>query len=300
MIGPSARPSRGLPRLGTRVCLLVESAGGRLGSVPVTTRPTALITGASSGIGAELARLFAGDSYDLVLVARRPRPLEDLSAELRERHDVNVRVFARDLSEPACVPDLWNELMAARVQVDVLVNNAGVGLYGSVWEQDADALDRMVRLNVGALTTFTRLALPGMVSRHSGKILNLASVVGYQPAGPGMAAYYATKAYVLSFSKGLAMELEGSGVTVTALSPGVTASSFEERSGASGTRLYRWVPAMSAKAVALAGYRGMMRKKTVVIPGIIAKLFSLAGELPPRRIALAVNRWLLSADRSQR
>ncbi len=259
----------------------------------MTTRPTALITGASSGIGAELARLFAADSHDLVLVARRARQLEDLSAELRECHGISVRVLARDLSEPASVGDLWNELMAARVQVDVLVNNAGVGLYGPVWEQDADALDRMVRVNVAALTTLSRLVLPGMVSRHSGKILNLASVVGYQPAGPGMAAYYATKAYVLSFSKGLALELKGSGVTVTALSPGVTASSFEERSGASGTRLYRWVPAMSAKAVALAGYRGMMQEKTVVIPGVIAKLFSLAGELPPRRIALEVNRWLL-------
>jgi len=259
----------------------------------VTTRPTALITGASSGIGAELARLFAADSHDLVLVARRARQLEDLSAELRERHGISVRVLARDLSEPASVGDLWNELMAARVQLDVLVNNAGVGLHGPVWEQDADALDRMVRLNVAALTNLTRLVLPGMVSRQRGKILNLASVVGYQPAGPGMAAYYATKAYVLSFSKGLALELKGSGVTVTALSPGVTASSFEERSGSSGTRLYRWVPAMSAKAVALAGYRGMMRKKTVVIPGIIAKLFSLAGELPPRRIAIEVNRWLL-------
>ncbi len=259
----------------------------------MTTRPTALITGASSGIGAELARLFAADSHDLVLVARRARQLEDLSAELRERDGVGVRVLARDLSEPASVADLWDELMAARVQVDVLVNNAGVGLYGPVWEQDADALDRMVRLNVAALTTLTRLALPGMVSRQSGKILNLASVVGYQPAGPGMAAYYATKAYVLSFSKALALELKGSGVTLTALSPGVTASSFEGRSGASGTRLYRWVPAMSAKAVALAGYRGMMRKKTVVVPGMIAKLFSLAGELPPRRIALEVNRWLL-------
>ena len=259
----------------------------------MTTRPTALITGASSGIGAELARLFAADSHDLVLVARRARQLEDLSAELRGRHGIGVRVLARDLSGPTSVADLWDELMAARVQVDVLVNNAGVGLYGPVWEQDADALDRMVRLNVAALTTLTRLALPGMVSRQSGKILNLASVVGYQPGGPGMAAYYATKAYVLSFSKALALELKGSGVTLTALSPGVTASSFEGRSGASGTRLYRWVPAMSAKAVALAGYRGMMRKKTVVVPGMIAKLFSLAGELPPRRIALEVNRWLL-------
>src|SRR5216117_1270448 len=168
--------------LGTRVCLLVESAGVRLGSVPVTTRPTALITGASSGIGAELARLFATDSHNLVLVARRARQLEDLSAELRERDRVSVRVLARDLSEPASVGELWDELMAARVQVDVLVNNAGVGLYGPVWEQDAVALDRMVRLNVAALTTLTRLALPGMVSRQSGRILNLGSIVGYQPA----------------------------------------------------------------------------------------------------------------------
>jgi short-subunit dehydrogenase len=257
------------------------------------TRPTALITGASSGIGAELARLFAGDAYDLVLVARRPQPLEELGAYLRRRHGVTVRVFARDLSERGAVGDLWNELTADGVQVDVLVNNAGVGLYGPVWEEDADALDRMVRLNVAVVTSLTRLALPGMVERGNGKILNLASVVGYQPAGPGMTAYYATKAYVLSFSKGLARELRGSGVSVTALSPGVTTTSFEERSGASGTMLYRWVPPMSAKAVALAGYRGMMRKKTVVIPGVIAKLFSFAGELPPRRIALEVNRWLL-------
>jgi uncharacterized protein len=263
--------------------------------VSAIAHPTALITGASSGIGAELARLFAAGACDLVLVARRPRPLEELGNELRQRHGVTVRVLARDLSDTDGARDLWDELIAARVQVDVLVNNAGVGLYGPFWEEDADALDRMVRLNVAALTTLTRLALPGMVERRSGKILNLASIVGYQPGGPGMAAYYATKAYVLSFSKGLARELRGSGVSVTALSPGVTATSFEARARAGGTVLYRWIPAMSAQAVALAGYRGMMRRKTVVIPGLITKLLSLGGELPPRRIALELNRWLLSS-----
>ncbi len=254
---------------------------------------TALITGASSGIGAELARLFAADAYDLVLVARRARPLEELGDELRQRHGITVRVLTRDLSETDSARDLWNELMAARIQTDVLVNNAGVGLYGPLREADADALDGLVRLNVAVVTTLTRLALPGMVERHNGKILNLSSVVGFQPAGPGMTAYYATKAYILSLSRGLARELKGSGVSVTALCPGATATSFDQRSGASVTVLYTRMPQMSARTVALAGYRGMMRKKTVVIPGVMAKLFAIAGELPPRRIALEVNRWLL-------
>ena len=123
--------------------------------------------------------------------------------------------------------------------------------------------------------------------------MNLASVVGFQPGGPRMAVYYATKSYVLSFSKGLARELDGSGVSVTALSPGLTKSSFEEKSGASGTALYKLVPQMTAEAVARAGYRGMMRGRRVVIPGLITKILALAGELPPRILALEVNRWLL-------
>jgi len=259
----------------------------------MTTPKTALITGASGGIGAELARLFAADGYDLALVARREPPLEELATELRRRHGVTVRVFARDLAQPAAATELWSELIAAGVRIDALVNNAGVGIYGPLWEGDEGVLQRMVQLNVAVLTTLTRLALPGMVQRHWGRILNLASIVGYQPAGPGMTAYYASKAYVLSLSKGLARELSGSGVSLTALSPGMTATSFEERSGAGATRLYKWFPSMSAKAVALAGYRGMLRKRTVVIPGLLAKLLSLAGELPPRRMAVEVNRWLL-------
>jgi len=174
-----------------------------------------------------------------------------------------------------------------------LGNNAGVGLYGELREQPLDALTRMQMVNVVALTTLTRLALPGMVARRRGRILNLASVVSYQPGGPGMAAYYATKSYVLSFSKGLALELDGTGVSVTALCPGVTASSFEERAGASETVLYRLVPKTSAAAVAKAGYRAMMRGRRTVIPGVTAKILAFAGELPPRIVALFVNRWLL-------
>ena len=258
-----------------------------------TRRQTALITGASSGIGLELARLFAADGYDLVLVARRTQPLKKLAEELHAQHGVSIRSYSRDLSEPHAADELWVDLTKAGITVDALVNNAGAGLYGPLADTDAEALQRLVQLNVASLTALTRLALPGMLQRRWGRVLNVASVAGYQPGGPRMAAYYATKSYVLSFSKGLAGELSGSGVSVTALCPGPTSTSFEERSGASDTVLYRRVPSMTARAVARAGYRGMKWRLKVVIPGLLAKIFAFAGELPPRRIALEVNRWLL-------
>uniref|UniRef100_UPI00054DD252 SDR family NAD(P)-dependent oxidoreductase n=1 Tax=Edaphobacter aggregans TaxID=570835 RepID=UPI00054DD252 len=169
----------------------------------------------------------------------------------------------------------------------------GVGAYGEFHSMSLEALERMQVLNMVALTSLTRLVLPEMLARKHGKILNVASVVGYQPGGPRMAVYYATKAYVLSFSKGLARELDGSGVSVTTLSPGLTTSSFEQRAGASGTALYKFFPQMSAKSVATAGYRGMMRGRKVVLPGLATKIVSFAGELPPRAIALEVNNYLL-------
>jgi uncharacterized protein len=254
---------------------------------------TALVTGASSGIGRELARLLAADGHSVVLVGRREPELVRLAEELRAAHGVLVRVTVEDLSEPGAAEALWAELGSAGVTVDILLNNAGVGLYGPVARQDEGALRRMVQLNVGALTSLTRLALPGMLQRGWGRILNVASMVGYQPAGPWMAAYYASKAYVLSFSKGLATELRGTGVSLTALAPGVARTAFEEGLGAGGTALYRWVPAMSPISVARAGYRGMLRGRGVVIPGVVAKLLAFAGELPPRRLALEVNRLLL-------
>jgi short-subunit dehydrogenase len=161
-------------------------------------------------------------------------------------------------------------------------------------EQDVDAINRLVTLNVAALTTLARLALPDMLARRTGRILNVASLVAYQPGGPQEAVYYATKSFVLSFSKGLARELRGSGVTITALCPGPTKTSFETTAGATNTALYKWMPSTPAAAVARAGYRGMMRGSTVVIPGLLTKLLAFAGELPPRWIALEVNRLLLS------
>jgi short-subunit dehydrogenase len=258
------------------------------------TRPTALVTGASSGIGLELARLLAAGGHDLVLVARSAERLEHIARELRDQSGGSVLSRPRDLSEPNAARALWRELTDEGVTVDVLVNNAGVGLHGVFSEQDVDAINRLVTLNVAALTTLARLALPDMLARRTGRILNVASLVAYQPGGPQEAVYYATKSFVLSFSKGLARELRGSGVTITALCPGPTKTSFETTAGATNTALYKWMPSMPAAAVARAGYRGMMRGSTVVIPGLLTKLLAFAGELPPRWIALEVNRLLLS------
>ena len=257
--------------------------------------PTALVTGASSGIGLELARLLAAGGNDLVLVARSTERLERIASELRDRNSVRVVTRATDLAEPGAAQRLWRDLAERGVAVDILVNNAGVGRHGPFSGMDVDAIDRLVTLNAGALTALTRLALPGMLSRRVGRILNVASLAAYQPGGPLEAVYYATKAYVLSFSKGLARELRGSGVTITVLCPGPTHTSFSATSGASDTPLYRWAPSLPAEAVAEAGYRGLMRGKQVVIPGIITRLLAIAGELPPRGVALEVNRWLLQA-----
>jgi hypothetical protein len=253
---------------------------------------TALVTGATGGIGLELARLLAADGFHLILVGRRRDRLDQVAGELGAAHRIGAQVESWDLSEPGTALRLWSDLASRGIRIDVLVNNAGVGLYGALEEQDPAELDGMVQLNVSALTILTRLALPGMRERGWGRILNLASVVGYQPGAPYMAAYYATKAYVLSFTKGLALEVRGSGVSVTALSPGPVETDFDDRAGTRTNVLFKRLPKLSAAAVAKAGYAGMQRGSTVVIPGVLTKLLSLAGELPPRRIALEVNRVL--------
>jgi len=253
---------------------------------------TALVTGAGGGIGLELTRLLAADGHNLIIVGRDRDRLERLAADLRARYRIAIRCEPGDLSEARAAFRLWSDLGAAGIAIDILVNNAGVGLYGSLDEQDPDQLDRMLQLNTAALTTLTRLVLPGMRQRRWGRILNVASVVAYQPGGPRMAAYYATKAYVLSFSKGLAREVAGSGVSVTVLCPGPTDTSFDDAAGANVDVLYKRLSKLNAAAVAHAGYAGMKQQSMVVIPGLMTKLLALAGELPPRRIALEVNRLL--------
>src|SRR5215471_18290509 len=256
-------------------------------------RSTALVTGASRGIGREFARQLAADGHDLVLVGRDAAALDDLARQIGAAHGVAVRSEAIDLSVPGAPEQLWSRLESSSIEVDILVNNAGLGFYGNVHEQDPVALERMLQLNVVALAVLTRLALPGMVSRRRGHILNVGSLVGHQPAGPRMAAYYGSKAFVESFSRGLAAELKGSGVTMTALSPGTTASAFEERSGAARSNIYRYLPKSDPVDVARAGIQGMKAGATSAIPGALTKLLVFAGRLSPRWIGVAVNRFLL-------
>jgi len=231
-------------------------------------RSTAVVTGASRGIGREFARQLAAGGHDLVLVGRDAAALGELARQLSREDGTTVRCEAIDLSAPGAPEQLWSRLESASIEVDILVNNAGSGFYGNVQDQDPAALERMLQLNVVALAALTRRALPGMISRRRGHILNVGSLVGYQPGGPRMAAYYGSKAFVESFSRGLAAELEQSGVTVTALSPGPTESAFEEISGAARSNIYRYLPKASPIRVARAGINGMNKGRASVIPGV--------------------------------
>jgi len=257
-------------------------------------RSTAVVTGASRGIGREFARQLAAGGHDLVLVGRDAAALGELARQLSREDGTTVRCEAIDLSAPGAPEQLWSRLESASIEVDILVNNAGSGFYGNVQDQDPAALERMLQLNVVALAALTRRALPGMISRRRGHILNVGSLVGYQPGGPRMAAYYGSKAFVESFSRGLAAELEESGVTVTALSPGPTESSFEERSGAARSNIYRYLPKADPVSVARAGIQGMKTGAASVIHGLVTKILVFAGRVSPRSIGVAVNRFLLA------
>ena len=242
----------------------------------------ALVTGASSGIGLELAKLLARDGHDLVLVARREPELRGIAGELARAHGVKAHVVAADLAKPDVPARVAQAVRDAGVEVGVLVNNAGFGIHGSFARQAMAKQLEMVQVNVAALTALTGLFLPGMLERRFGRILSVASTASFQP-GPRMAVYYATKAYVLSLSVALSVETEGTGVSVTALCPGPTASGFQEVAGMKESRLVR-LGMMAAAPVALAGYRGMLRGKTIVIPGVRNRALALATRLGPQRL----------------
>ena len=249
---------------------------------------TALITGASGGIGYELALLFAGDGYDCILVARSQNKLKELAERLEREHRVKTLVLAKDLAKPSAVDEIYEEVTAASMHVDVLVNNAGFPVFGPFVETDLQVELEMLQVNVIALTALTKLFLKGMVERRAGRILNLASTAAFLP-GPLMAVYYASKAYVLSFSQALSNELHGTGVTVTALSPGPTRTGFQKRGVMEDSRLVQGQIA-DAASVALAGYRGLMAGKTIVIPGFTNKLIPWVVRLSPRGVVTRVVR----------
>jgi uncharacterized protein len=259
---------------------------------PHGERGAALITGASSGIGRELARLAAADGHQPVLVARDRERLGALAAELESRHGIACTVVTADLADPRAPRWVYDECERLGVAVEVLVNNAGFGGWGRFVETDlARELD-MVQVNVAALLQLTKLFAPAMVRRGRGRILNLASTAAFQP-GPLMAVYYASKAFVLSFSEAIANELAGSGVTVTALCPGPTRSEFQKRANIDGARVVSgWVKMMGAAEVAHEGWSGMKRGRRVVVPGALNKAGIHALRLSPRRLTTRVVRRL--------
>jgi len=254
---------------------------------------TAVITGASSGIGLELARLMAADGYDLIVTARRSDRLRQLADELHGLHGTSVLIVEMDLAQPFATEALWQEIVSITPDIDVLVNNAGFGEAGNFTDTSPENIERMIHLNISTLTLLTRRALPGMINRKSGKILNVASLAGFQPGGPGMSVYYATKSYVLSFSRSIRRELSGTGVTVTTLCPGATRTEFEETAHAQGTRLFHWSKPMDAKAVALTGYQGLTRGCGTVVPGWVNKALAFSVKISPTALALEINRFLL-------
>lgn len=251
-------------------------------------RKTALITGASFGIGLELARIFARERHNLVLVARSADKLRQLASELERAHSARSLILAADLSEPGAAAYVLDQTTRAQITVDILVNNAGFGQYGLFADNDLEECLRQIQLNVTTLTLLTRLYLPEMIERKSGRILNVASTAGFMP-GPLMAVYFATKAYVLHFSEALANELEGTGVTVTCLCPGATATEFHKRANATGQRFLK-MGSMDARTVAKDGYRALMAGKPVVISGFKNWLIAQSVRFSPRRLVTAIAR----------
>lgn len=251
--------------------------------------PTVLITGGSSGIGYELARQFAARSARLVLVARGQGGLDQAQAALERDFNADVTVFANDLSKPEAADELVDALARRGLDVDILVNNAGFATYGNFSDTSWSEERAELQVNVVALTHLTKLLLPPMLARRHGRILNVASTAAFQP-GPSMAVYYATKAYVLSFSQALSSELEGTGVTVTALCPGPTRSGFQSRARMQQARLVRRT-LMTPDDVARAAYRGLMRGRRLVVPGWQNQLLRFGVWLTPTAITLRVVRW---------
>ncbi|MBV9945222.1 MAG: SDR family oxidoreductase, partial [Myxococcales bacterium] len=245
-----------------------------------TARKTALVTGASAGIGRELARLFARDGHDLVLVARRRDRLEELASELARDRGVSARVLAEDLADPGAAERIASEFAARRVDVDFLVNNAGFGQNGAFAALDARRAMAMLQVNVTSLVSLTRALLPAMIDRRSGRVLNVGSTAGFEP-GPFMAVYYASKAFVNSFTEALSFELRGSGVTATLCCPGPTATEFAEIAGNRESRLFQ-MAVMDAKTVAAAAYHAMLQGKPMVVPGLWNKLGVQALRVAPR------------------
>jgi short-subunit dehydrogenase len=256
-------------------------------------RPVALVTGASSGIGLDLAKLFAAGGHNLVLVARNEEALRALAAELEQKHGIKAHVLAKDLADQASAQQIHDELSNRGIAIEVLVNNAGFGTHGPFARSELVKELTMIQVNIVALIQLTRLFLPQMISRKSGKIMNVGSMAGFVP-GPYMSVYFATKAFVLSHSVALAQEVSKKGITVSVLCPGPTKTDFQRRANIAESKFLKKPRSMTSMDVAKAGYDGLMAGKLIVVPGLSNKAIRVASKIAPRtmlaRVAGKMNR----------
>lgn len=259
---------------------------------------TALITGASEGIGYELAKIMARNGFNLVVTARREDILLELKKELEASNGITVRVIPGDLSTMDSVKEICTRLKRDNVTIDVLINNAGFGDYGFFVESDWDKNYKMIELNIAALTYLTHLYGKEMAARGKGRIMNVASTAAFQP-GPLMAVYYATKAYVLSFSEALANELKDKGVSVTALCPGPTRSGFQRRASVRNVRLFEKSSAASSEEVAAYGFDAMMKGKVIAIHGLLNRIVANSIRFFPRHLIRASVRFIQETTKQE-
>ena len=258
-------------------------------------KKTVLITGASSGIGAEFAKVFAKEGYNLVLVARRLDRLEQLSKELMVAFDPKVITMQKDLSLPESPKEVFDELQKKSIDLDVLVNNAGMQVYGHYQDADWQKELQMLQLNIVSLTYLTKLAVSEWIKKsRKGKILNVGSTGSFMPA-PLNSIYCATKAYVLNFSEGIAKDLEGTGITVTTLCPGATRTEFAEKAKMTDTRLFS-SNLMNPENVAKIGYKALIRGKRVIVAGFFNKIMVSSIRFTPRNIVLNIGKYIMGKN----
>jgi uncharacterized protein len=250
---------------------------------------TALITGASNGIGLELAKIHASKGGNLVLVARNKAKLDELKQELESQYKISVYTIGKDLSATDAALEVYNETTQQNIKIDYLINNAGIGTFGMFAEEDWNKELQMINLNITTLTQFTHLYLKDMLARKAGKIMNVASTAAFQ-SGPTMAVYYATKAYVLHFSEAVNNEVKDSGVTITAFCPGATESGFQAAAAMEESALVKGKKLPTSKEVAEYGYTAMLKGKTVAIHGVMNYIMANAIRFVPRSVAVTIVR----------
>ena len=252
---------------------------------------TALITGASTGIGYELTKIFAKNGYHLALVSRNREKLEAIAGEMESQNDITAKVFAKDLSIASAPQELYDATISDGIDIDVLVNNAGFGLNGNFTDFSIEKHMDLFQVNIASLTLLCRLFGADMVKKRSGSILNVASTAAFQ-AGPLMSTYYASKAYVLSFSEALHIEFETTGVNVSVLCPGPTRTEFADRAEMTNARIINVPWLMQAAEVAETGFAGLMKGKKIIIPGFMNKLLAFNTRFAPRSVLVLITRFL--------